>query len=1681
MLSPVQLFRALMVCFCIALFGSLVYGGPFCNTGEYFPGGTLAVGDSPRELASGDIDGDGDFDLVVANSASNSVTVLLNNGGGRFDTQIEVAPLGAFASPEGITLGDMDADGDLDLAVANFNSNSVSIFLNDGSGSFVYQGNLLVGQNPKDVVIGLIDGDLYGDLVVANSLDDTVGVFLHNGDATFTDAGSFAGGDVAQRLGLGDMDSDGDLDVVVVGDRTVKILKNDGAGVLTESLSETIDVGPRDLAIGDVDGDGDLDIVVANRLGTNATLLLNFGDGTLQGGGQNITVGAEHRSVALKDADQDGDLDLFVGDSTNGLLRVLINAGDGSYAGPELYFAGSNPWSIQAEDFDGDGVLDIAMSNRNSNDVRIVMGAGDGSFVDQVVLDSGAGSVPMYVDVGDVEGDGDLDFVVAHSAADGGNRKVQLFMNDGAGNFSPGLSFNGGAQPQSVHFVDLTAVVGLDIAVTSGNDNRLTVFFNTGDGSFNTVRTETTGVGPIHLAAAELNGNGLVDLVTANTNGGSVSVFVNNGDTNFTKSEFAVGTNPFGVALGDIDGVGGNDLAVALISEHKVKVYFNSRSSDESPVFSSDNVVEYSVGINPRGIVLGDFDGDEDLDLAVTSVGANNNEVAILLNNGSGAFALHEDGVVPLGSAPNHIDTADVDADGDLDLAITELQEDRVRILVNDGTGSFSVAQTLVVGNGPRGVAFGDFDGDLMADLVVGNSGDDDVSLFMNNYRAIAYWTGGVGSSFVEPLNWLGGLSPLLGAHNFVVFDRSVGGFGPNEFVNVGGNQVLGAMGLASQNILLNLEGNTLELLGDPLGSSVSLVLGIGQCGLGDLFPGAAPILTLVNTSGALATLVTPSVTVGYSGPAVLEMPFPSESLFLQIGHSLVVGANANGELSINGATKTLEYGEPNGGGDIFVVGQSAAGIVEVAGGALVNPDLLVDPSNDGVDTFVLGQNPGSMGTVRITGAGSLWEHKGNSFVVGKEGGAVLEIMDGGLLQTDSDNISLALESGSSAEVRISGQGSRWDDTAGAINMGVQGQAIFEVTNKGVLNIFGLTNQQFGTIVGNSIIDATLVNYGDLRVGDPAWATPLVAETLTIDNGGLRQFDDPVNPQYSGRLLLDIVDEGNGVISSDQVVVNGNALLGGSLIVSAQAGLDLNVGLRLVLLTSATPIGSNRFDIALLPGLPGGKYFQIEYDSSAVVTPTMQGSVSLVVASLSENTLNAPSGFTVGGVPSSAAIGDLNGDGFDDLALTVPDQNDPVGADGQLVILWNAQTTQSAGNWPGLTGGTLSLPTLPNPTDVAIGDLDQLHGGDLAVSSGTTGNVQIFLNDSTAPFTSPQSIAFNEAPESVGIFDLDADGFPDVVAAGSQPGGGVGVVTVGLNRGVSGSGWDGLDPILQEFAVGVRPMDIEVADLDGQNGMDLVTANFGSDSLSVLENLGTDVNGWLGFGGSSTIEVGGGPRMVLARGLDDEKDLDLFVINGDGGSMSIVLQNNPGASSLAEAFGPSGSLPVGDAGDTPLSVAFWDSDNDGDLDPAIVVSDSDGNRVVRLYRNLSVENVSSGNPGLSFVFDRDIQDGNEPLLIRSGRLNADEGLDLAIVGPEIGTGGSGFTNQAGGSDSNGFVYFDPGCPVDFNGDGVINVVDVSAFVAAFGSNDPSADFNGDGIINFVDVSAFVAAFGAGCP
>ncbi|MEM7203355.1 MAG: VCBS repeat-containing protein [Planctomycetota bacterium] len=231
-------------------------------------------------LVLGDVDGDGDADLIVgnANFAGEPNRLYLNDGSG---TMIDAS--GQLPSVVDIThalaLGDVDGDLDLDLIVGNHGALSSGaqnrLYLNDGAGMFVDATPQLPGSNDitRDLGLGDLDGDRDLDLVVANAGADRL--LLNDGAGIFADVSQPRLPAASQRLtfavALADVDADGDLDLAF-GDanifmpQTNRLYLNDGAGTFTDASAQL----PADadytvaLVFGDVDGDGDPDLVCGN-------------------------------------------------------------------------------------------------------------------------------------------------------------------------------------------------------------------------------------------------------------------------------------------------------------------------------------------------------------------------------------------------------------------------------------------------------------------------------------------------------------------------------------------------------------------------------------------------------------------------------------------------------------------------------------------------------------------------------------------------------------------------------------------------------------------------------------------------------------------------------------------------------------------------------------------------------------------------------------------------------------------------------------------------------------------------------------------------------------------------------------------------------------------------------------------------------------------------------------------------------------------------------------------------------------------------------------------------------------------------------------------------------------------------------------------------------------------------
>jgi hypothetical protein len=180
---------------------------------------------------------------------------------------------------------------------------------------------------------------------------------------------------------------------------------------------------------------------------------------------------------------------------------------------------------VAVGDFNGDGKPDLAVANWNSNSVSVLLGNGDGSF--QAAQDFGAGISPESVAVGDFNGDGKPDLAVANF----GSATVSVLLGNGDGSFRPAQDFVVGRGAYSVAVGDFNGDGKPDLAVANFWSTNVSVLLGNGDGSFQAAQNfGTGGYGsfPASVAVGDFNGDGKPDLAVANYYSNNVSVLINN-------------------------------------------------------------------------------------------------------------------------------------------------------------------------------------------------------------------------------------------------------------------------------------------------------------------------------------------------------------------------------------------------------------------------------------------------------------------------------------------------------------------------------------------------------------------------------------------------------------------------------------------------------------------------------------------------------------------------------------------------------------------------------------------------------------------------------------------------------------------------------------------------------------------------------------------------------------------------------------------------------------------------------------------------------------------------------------------------------------------------------------------------------------------------------------------------
>lgn len=413
--------------------------------------------------------------------------------------------------------------------------------------------------------------------------------------------------------------------------------------------------------------------------------------------------------------------------------------------------------SAATADINGDSVLDIVTC---SDSIFVMLGIGDGTFGDS----RGVPRPPNTGDVaiGDLNGDGKPDLVVTQSYTG----FIFVMLGNGDGTFGPPASYPGvstspyAGDPRLVAFGDANGDGHLDIVVTNPDSATVSLLINNGDGTFAPQQEFATGAYPASALVADINGDGLADIVVANSRSATVSILRSVGDGTFLpKVDVDTGTNPYALAVADLN----HDGRLDLVTANQASVY--PYSSNVSVLLqNSDGTLgpktQFATADGAQSLVVGDFDGDGVLDVAV-ACSYNYARVGTLsLLRGTGDGGLQPSVEIPCGGVPFGIAAGDLNHDGALDLVAVSTRV--ASVFLGNGNGTFGAGGAeFATGPSPNSVAIGDINGDGKPDLV---TADRDGTTIYDPWSGIhtlyglselmGDGLGGFGARTAIPLSW---------------------------------------------------------------------------------------------------------------------------------------------------------------------------------------------------------------------------------------------------------------------------------------------------------------------------------------------------------------------------------------------------------------------------------------------------------------------------------------------------------------------------------------------------------------------------------------------------------------------------------------------------------------------------------------------------------------------------------------------------------------------------------------------------------------------------------------------------------------------------------------------------------------------------------------------------------------
>ena len=364
--------------------------------------------------------------------------------------------------------------------------------------------------------------------------------------------------------------------------------------------------------------------------------------------------------------------------------------------------------------------------------VTLNAGTATTSLLPQVTTSTGVNSLPVWTELGDLNGDGNLDLITSVFGTDSVN--IQLGNGDGTFGAATSILIAAGFGPAEVHAVSLRGNGALDLIAASFNTNQIAVMLGNGNGTFQPPAFYTVGTAlntPTSLTTGDFNHDGSLDVAIANTGDNTVSILLGNGSGVLTPlgAPINVGRDPEAIRAGDFNGDGFTDLAVANYRDGNVTILLNNQ--DET--FTASTV---TVGTGPQALAITGTGAN--LLLAVANFTTNN--VSILKNDGNGTFTAQTP--VNVGNGPDEVEFTDINGDGIPDLVVTNYTDSSLTLATGSAGGTYTALTPFPIGNNPYAAAVGDLNGDGTPDIVVANCFSNNVGTLLSGTQISVPYTG---------------------------------------------------------------------------------------------------------------------------------------------------------------------------------------------------------------------------------------------------------------------------------------------------------------------------------------------------------------------------------------------------------------------------------------------------------------------------------------------------------------------------------------------------------------------------------------------------------------------------------------------------------------------------------------------------------------------------------------------------------------------------------------------------------------------------------------------------------------------------------------------------------------------------------------------------------------------------